>query len=129
MPSGSASLGATYTLPLSDGRKLQIDGQAGYVGRSHLTFDAQHLLTQGDYISTSAQAALQGKTLRTSLFIDNLFDSRGDTFAFGRSLPYPAIRRGGDADAAKDRWGQVGRGVLNGPRERLPALTKNRSAV
>jgi len=83
VPSSQASLGAAYTRPLSAGRTLKIDAQAGYVGRSHLTFDAQHLLTQGGYVSTSAQAAVQGKTLRASVFIDNIFDSRGDTFAFG----------------------------------------------
>lgn len=83
VPSGSASIGVTYARPITGDRTLRLEAAAGYVGRSHLTFDAQHLYAMGDYTTANLSAALAGRRVTTTLFIDNLFDSRGDTFAFG----------------------------------------------
>jgi outer membrane receptor protein involved in Fe transport len=100
VPSSSANVGVTYTRALSRSRTLQIDGQVAYVGASHLTFDAQHLLTQGDYFNTGLSLAIQGRRLRTTLFVDNALDGRGNTFAFGDPF---RIRRSMEATPLRPR--------------------------
>ena len=79
---------------------MEVNGQLAYVGRSHLTFDAQHLLTQGDYVNTNLSAAIQGPILRATLFIDNVADERGNTFAFGDPF---RIRRSVEATPLRPR--------------------------
>lgn len=83
VPSGSGSFGVSFDRPLVSGRTLRVETAIGYVGQSHLTFDAQHLYTMGGYANANLSLALDGPRARTTLFIDNVFDGQGNTFAFG----------------------------------------------
>lgn len=83
VPKFSASLGASYTRPLPRGVELRLDGQLAYVGESHLLFDSEPRYQMGDYLTGRLTAGVVKGRWEARLFIDNPFDSRANTFAFG----------------------------------------------
>lgn len=84
----TASLGVSYHRPLQSGLELKLDAAMGYVGASHLTFDAQSSYQMGDYFSGRLQAALESERWTGALFIDNPADGRANTFAFGNPFRF-----------------------------------------
>jgi hypothetical protein len=54
-----------------------------YVGRSYLTFDGGTDNRQGGYVSGRVAAALSGHGWRATVFVNNVSDETGNTFAFG----------------------------------------------
>ncbi|HEY3947899.1 TonB-dependent receptor [Phenylobacterium sp.] len=61
----------------------ETSAQVAYVGRSYLTFDGGIGNAMGGYASGRVAAALSGADWRATVFIDNVADERGNTFAFG----------------------------------------------
>ena len=83
VPGAAASVSARYEWPLGEGRRLELDGRYAYVGASHLTFDALTSPAQGAYGTGRLAASLVDARWRLTLAVDNPFDARGDTFAYG----------------------------------------------
>ncbi len=65
------------------GLDAEVSAQLSYVGRSYLTFDGGAGNAMGGYASGRLAMALSAKTWRASLYVDNIADERGNTFAFG----------------------------------------------
>ncbi len=98
MPSVSYALSAGYLRPLVRGWSLDLAGRFAYVGHSHLTFDARTAPQMGGYGDLRLSAGVRSETLRFAVFVDNLTDSRGDTFAYGnpfslRQIPQSTPQR------------------------------------
>lgn len=83
VPALSYSLRVSYSWPVSTSWAVDIAASYAYVGSSRLTFDAVTAPRMGDYGEVRLRAGLRSARLRASLFVDNLVDSRGDTFAYG----------------------------------------------
>jgi outer membrane receptor protein involved in Fe transport len=82
----TASFGATYEVQLTGGCFASANATYSYVGTSVLTFAEDVAPTMGDYHIASVSLKAERDGLRIGVFADNLFDSRGDTFAFGNSF-------------------------------------------
>jgi hypothetical protein len=98
VPKISYGLSATYLRPLTSRWSLDLAGRYAYVGASRLTFDAQTAPDMGDYGDARLSATLRSPDLRVGLFVENLTDSRGDTFAYGnpfslRQIPQATPQR------------------------------------
>lgn len=57
--------------------------QANYIGRAHLTFDPDIDRAMGHYATVSTGVSFSKGSMTLGIGIDNLFDVRGDSFAFG----------------------------------------------
>jgi iron complex outermembrane receptor protein len=57
--------------------------QANYIGRAHLTFDPDIDRTMGRYATVSTGLSFSKRAMTLGIGIDNLFDVRADSFAFG----------------------------------------------
>jgi hypothetical protein len=64
------------------GLEATVSAQYLYVGRSFLTFEGGPA-RMGDYGVTRISADLSGDAWRLNVYLDNVLDSRGNTFAFG----------------------------------------------
>lgn len=93
VPRGAASLSASYERPLGDGWRLGLDTRLAYVGRSRLSFDAATAPVMGDYLSARAGVRLSTERWDLSVAADNLFDSAGDTFAYGNPFTLKSLRQ------------------------------------
>ncbi len=83
VPAASASVSAAYRRPLSGDLALLLDGQYAYVGKSHLTFDAQTSSSMGGYGVGRLSAGLEARRWRLTAFLDNPANTAANTFAFG----------------------------------------------
>ena len=61
----------------------ETSAQVAYVGRSYLTFDGGSANAMGGYASGRIAGALSASGWRATVYIDNVSDERGNTFAFG----------------------------------------------
>jgi outer membrane receptor protein involved in Fe transport len=82
----TASFGGTYEVQLTGGWSASANATYSYVGTSVLTFAEDVAPTMGDYHLAGVGLKAERDGLRVGVFADNLFDSRGDTFAFGNSF-------------------------------------------
>lgn len=82
VPDLTARLEASRTIAIA-GARLDLNVAANYVGRSRLSFDTGLDRTMGGFatVRAGASTAIGGLDLR--LDVDNLLDTRADTFAFG----------------------------------------------
>jgi len=78
--SGGAALG--YERELFGDWTLRLIGQATYVGKSRVTFDAT-LPQMGGYTRTKLSAELSRRNLGLQVYVLNALDAYSDTFAFG----------------------------------------------
>nr|QQZ51076.1 TonB-dependent receptor [Phenylobacterium glaciei] len=92
-PAVTAGVSAHYAWPLSADRRLEADARYSYVGVSRLTFDAVTAPKMGDYGVARVAASLVSEPWRLTLAIDNLTDSRGDTFAYGNPFTVRTSRQ------------------------------------
>jgi iron complex outermembrane recepter protein len=81
-PSLSAGGLISYERPVFGDWTFRVVGQATYIGRSRVTFDAA-LPKTGDYARTKLSAELSGRNFGVQVYVINPLDARGDTFAFG----------------------------------------------
>ncbi len=75
---------------------FRLVGQATYVGRSRVTFDASQPKTGGfarTRLSAEVFGAVRGKPVAMQVYVLNPFDSFSDTFAFGNPFNPAQIRQ------------------------------------
>ena len=100
VPQGSASFAASYERPLGQGWRGSLDARAAYVGHSRLSFDSATAPIMGGYATTRLAARLWSDRLGLGLAVDNLFDSAGDTFAYGNPF---TLKLSGQSTAQRPR--------------------------
>ena len=76
-------IGANFRAELAEGADLSVDGAINYVGSSQLGIGAPLDVSQGDYFDSQIGARIDLGRLGLSVDVDNLFDVRGNRFAFG----------------------------------------------
>jgi outer membrane receptor protein involved in Fe transport len=76
-------IGANFRAELTQGADLSVDGAINYVGSSQLGIGAPLDVRQGDYFDSQIGARIDLGGLGISVDVDNLFDVRGNRFAFG----------------------------------------------
>lgn len=91
-PDLSGRLSARYLFALGDWA-ADLSAQANYVGSARLTFDETLDRAMGDYVTASAGAVLTRGRLSLGARVDNLFDIKGDSFAFGNPFSIMAARQ------------------------------------
>jgi outer membrane receptor protein involved in Fe transport len=72
-----------YRWSPAPGFEAALSGQFVYVGRSYLTFEGGLASRMGNYGVGRVAADLAKGPWRFQLYLDNIADERGDTFAFG----------------------------------------------
>jgi outer membrane receptor protein involved in Fe transport len=81
-PSVSAALSAAHSFALTSDIKVFARMSDAYVGSSHLGF-SQASPGMGNYNVASVRMGMSRGAWQMTLFVDNLTDDRGNTFAFG----------------------------------------------
>jgi len=84
---------AVYERPLRDGLSLVLTGEAGYVGRSRLTFDPALSPVMGGYFAGKMSIQLKGRDWRVAAFLSNPDNTEGDTFAYGNPFSFGQVRQ------------------------------------
>ncbi|WP_162987006.1 TonB-dependent receptor [Sphingomonas paeninsulae] len=85
-----ARASAVYSIALSSGRVVSIDGTVRYVGPSKLGIGTPFALSQGRYLTSSIALNYALGSTRLSLAIDNVGDVRGNRFSFGNPFGFAA---------------------------------------
>ncbi|THD77233.1 MAG: TonB-dependent receptor [Phenylobacterium sp.] len=83
VPNQLESLDVLYRWTPRSGLEADVSAQAGYVGRSHVTFETNPSALMGGYATARLAAELMADHWRLRAYIDNLTGETGDTFAFG----------------------------------------------
>ncbi|MFC3070608.1 TonB-dependent receptor [Phenylobacterium soli] len=83
VPKLAFGVAGAYRRPLAGRGYLEATARYAYVGRSHLTIDAQTAPAMGGYGDLRLGLALAAGDLRVELYGENVADSRDDTFAYG----------------------------------------------
>lgn len=83
VPRVQVSADAGYGWTVGPRLRATISAQYSYVGRSHLTFDGAASSLMGGYGVGRVAIELKGRDFRLQAFVDNVADTRGNTFAFG----------------------------------------------
>jgi iron complex outermembrane receptor protein len=73
----------SYRWSPAAGLTARISAQYAYVGRSYLTFEGGPAARMGGYGVGRLAADLSARAWRFAIYLDNVLDGRGDTFAFG----------------------------------------------
>ena len=89
VPRTSANLGFTWRQPLGDKLHLLADGGLSYVGASRLTFDGRQKHRMGDYATGRLSLGVEASAWTARLFVDNLFDTKANTFAYSDPFRLP----------------------------------------
>ncbi len=88
VPKVSGGMLAVYERALSDSLTLRLLGEASYVGRSALSFDANLPSRMGHYIRARVSAEVATDAWRLTAFVSNPFNDAGDTFAYGNPFSF-----------------------------------------
>lgn len=88
VPRISGGMVAVYQRPLGDNLTLRLVGEASYVGRSALSFDASQSSRMGHYLRARLSAEIANDTWRVTAFVSNPFDDAGNTFAYGNPFSF-----------------------------------------
>lgn len=89
VPRSSANLSAIWRRPMGDGLTLVSAGNVSYVGPSHLTFDIPASHPMGGYAFARIALGVEGERWSVVGFIDNLFDTEANTFAYSDPFRLP----------------------------------------
>jgi outer membrane receptor protein involved in Fe transport len=89
VPKTSATLGFAWRRPLGDQLQLLADGGLSYVGASRLTFDGRQQHRMGDYGTGRLALGVEASAWTATLFVDNLFDTEANTFAYSDPFRLP----------------------------------------
>jgi outer membrane receptor protein involved in Fe transport len=82
-PNLTGRLSARYLFAVDNEWATDLSAQVNYVGRARLTFDETLDRGMGDYAVASAGGVLTHGRFALGMRVDNLFDIKGDSFAFG----------------------------------------------
>jgi iron complex outermembrane receptor protein len=93
VPNASFGALAIYDHPLRDRLSLLMTAEAGYIGRSRLTFDPLLSPTMGGYFSTKLSLQLVTPRWRLAGFVSNAANTAGDTFAYGNPFSFGQVRQ------------------------------------
>jgi outer membrane receptor protein involved in Fe transport len=81
-PRVSVGLSARYDVPIDETDTAFASVDYSYVGESHLGFN-EETSQMGDYHLANIRIGVERANWRVVLFVDNIANSRGNTFAFG----------------------------------------------
>lgn len=93
VPSTSGGLLVIYQRPMGAHFALKLSGEASYIGRSSLSFDAQRSSRMGHYIRSQITAELASERWRATAFVTNPLNNSGDTFAYGNPFSFGQVRQ------------------------------------
>lgn len=91
-PNVTGRLATQYGFALGDWQSA-LTAQANYIGRARLSFDQDLDRNMGNYAVIGAGAHLSKGQWTLSASLDNIFNIRGDTFAFGNPFSIRAVRQ------------------------------------
>lgn len=89
VPRSSANLSAVWRRPMGGDLTLVSAGNVAYVGPSHLTFDIPSSHPMGGYAFARVAMGVEGGRWSAVAFIDNLFDTEANTFAYSDPFRLP----------------------------------------
>lgn len=89
VPGSSANLSAVWRRPIGGDLMLVSTGNVAYVGPSHLTFDAPTSHPMGGYVFSRVAMGVEAGRWSAIAFIDNLFDTEANTFAYSDPFRLP----------------------------------------
>jgi outer membrane receptor protein involved in Fe transport len=93
VPETSGGVLAAYQRPIGQNLTLRLTGEASYVGRSGLSFDATLPRRMGHYLRAEFSAEVANDRWRLMAFVTNPFDDAGDTFAYGNPFSFGLVRQ------------------------------------
>lgn len=93
VPKSSGGLLAVYARPLGGRFTLRLAGEANYVGRSALSFDASLPPRMGHYLRARLTAEVTDGRWTLAAYVNNPLDDTGDTFAFGNPFSFGQVRQ------------------------------------
>lgn len=88
VPKVSGGMLAVYERPLAGDLTLRLVGEASYVGRAALAFDASRPQRTGHYLRAQVSAEVAGERWRVMAYVTNPLDRAGDTFAYGNPFNF-----------------------------------------
>ncbi|WP_293366067.1 TonB-dependent receptor [Phenylobacterium sp.] len=92
-PRWSGGLLARYDRPLRGELKLQLVGQANYVGPARLTFDPTLSARTDPVVESELLAELVRRRLSGGLFVTNPTNASSNTFAYGNPFTFGQVRQ------------------------------------
>jgi len=92
VPDVSGGLLAVYERPLMGDLTFRFIGEASYVGRATVSFDANQSSRMGHYLRAQLSAEVATEAWRLSAYVTNPTNEEGDTFAYGN--PFSFSRQG-----------------------------------
>ena len=93
VPKISGGMLLVYQRPVFNTLTLRLSGEASYVGRSALNFDANQTRQMGHYLRARLSAELIKGNWRAMAFVNNPFNDAGDTFAYGNPFSFGQVRQ------------------------------------
>jgi outer membrane receptor protein involved in Fe transport len=88
VPKASGGIVAVYEHPLPGDLVLRLMGDASYVGREALSFDASLPPRMGGYLRARLSAEVASARWRLGAYVTNPLDEAGDTFAYGNPFSF-----------------------------------------
>ncbi|WP_308237991.1 TonB-dependent receptor [Phenylobacterium sp. J426] len=93
IPAASGGVVAVYQRPLPGTFVMRFVGEASYVGRSSISFDAAATRRMGDYVRAKISAEVASDIWTAAVFVSNPLDDDSDTFAYGNPFSFRAVRQ------------------------------------
>ena len=93
VPRTSGGVVAVYERAIGENLRLRLIGEASYVGRSSLSFDAGIAPRMGDYLRARLAAEVSGDAWRVTAYVANPLNDDGDTFAYGNPFSFGRVRQ------------------------------------
>lgn len=93
VPQMSFGLSGYYEIPLGSRSTVFLSADYAYVGASRLTFDEKGSPSMGKYHLGNMRVGWTHGIWQVRLFLDNVWDSRGNTFAFGNPFSLGSTRQ------------------------------------
>jgi len=93
VPETSGGMVAIYQRPLAGDFVMRLVGEAGYVGRSPLSFEAAINRPMGGYVRARLTAELAAHAWSAALFVSNPANDDSDTFAYGNPFSFRDVRQ------------------------------------
>lgn len=93
VPETSGGMVAIYQRPLVGDFLMRLVGEASYVGRSPLSFDATINRTMGGYVRARLTAEVATDVWSAAVFVSNPANDDSDTFAYGNPFSLRTLRQ------------------------------------
>ncbi|MGA0604994.1 TonB-dependent receptor [Phenylobacterium sp. VNQ135] len=93
IPEASGGMVAIYQRALQGDLIMRLVGEASYVGRSAISFDADVTRDMGDYVRARLAAEVATDAWSAAVFVTNPLDDESDTFAYGNPFSFRTVRQ------------------------------------